>query len=44
MTHDVNQAIDSFYEAMWINMDGKPYKEALEWIGHMDEVITDLYG
>ncbi len=44
VTHDVNQAIDSFYEAMWIDMDGKPYKETLEWLGHMDEVIEDLYG
>lgn len=43
VTHDVNQAIDTFYEAMWMNMDGKPYKETLEWLGHMDEVIDDLY-
>lgn len=44
VTHDVNQAIDSFYEAMWMDMDGKPYKETLEWLGHMEEVIEDLYG
>lgn len=44
VTHDVTQAIDTFYEAMWIDMDGKPYRETLEWLGHMDEVIEDLYG
>lgn len=44
VTHDVTQAIDTFYEAMWMDMDGKPYKETLEMLGHMDEVIEDLYG
>lgn len=44
VTHDVTQAIDTFYEAMWLDMDGKPYKETLEMLGHMDEVIEDLYG
>lgn len=44
VTHNVDQGIDTFYEAMWLDMDGKPYKETLEWLGGMDEVIADLYG
>ncbi len=43
VTIDIDPFIDAFYEAMGCNLDGKPYKDMLEWIGDMDEVIKDLY-
>ena len=43
VTIDIDPFIDAFYEAIGCNLDGKPYKDVLEWIGDMDEVIKDLY-
>lgn len=44
VTYNPDEYVDRFYEAAWLDMNGKPYKEALEWMGNLDEVIKDLYG
>lgn len=41
---DPDRYVDSLYDVLGLDVNGKPYKEMLMFIGGLENVIRDLYG